>query len=267
MSQLPNPAEVADRDARRLALVLQEVGGAGEPVGSGWMACDHPGSWAHYAAGLGTAGPVDDADLDRLVAFYASRDREPRIQTTPYQHPSLLAGLGARGFVPYEQDTVLVRPLQGLPIGPDVPGLEFRSVEPSDDASVTAFVDSQLRGFFAPDEAPEGIRPIMARVARNPRCRTHLLVLDGEVVGCGGLETFEDSAVLIAGCVYPQARRRGVQSAYIRFRLQRAAALGFRYAVVGSTPGQATERNALRAGFRVAYTQTGLRRPSASPEP
>jgi N-acetylglutamate synthase-like GNAT family acetyltransferase len=83
-----------------------------------------------------------------------------------------------------------------------------------------------------------------------------LLELDGLVVGSGGLESFEDSAVLIAGCVHPEARRQGLHSAFMRFRLERAAQAGLAYALVASTPGDPTERSALRSGFSGAYTQT-----------
>ncbi|MDP6943781.1 MAG: hypothetical protein QF464_06485, partial [Myxococcota bacterium] len=132
------PAEIADRDARRFVAVLEEIGGEGAPLGGGWMSCDRPGSWANHAAGLGLRGPVDSADLDALIAFYVARGRTPQIQLTPYQHPTLLGGLEARGFVPYHEQTVLVRDLTDLPADVPVSSLEFRAVDPSDDASVAA---------------------------------------------------------------------------------------------------------------------------------
>jgi hypothetical protein len=64
--------------------------------------------------------------------------------------------------------------------------------------------------------------------------------------------------VLIAGCTYAEARGQGLHSEFIRFRLEQAATAGLRYVTVGSTPGGPTERNALRAGFKAAYTQAGL---------
>ncbi len=144
----PNPSEIADREARRLALVLREFGGEGAPIGSGWMACDLPGSWAVYAAGLGLEGKVEDTTLDALVAFYRERDRPPRIQVTPYQDPSLLKGLAARGFTPYGLDTVLARSLTDLPLLEPIPQLEFRRTDPSSEEDVAAFRDSQMAGFF-----------------------------------------------------------------------------------------------------------------------
>ena len=54
------PSDIALRDARRMAEVLREVGGDGAPNGSGWMACDVPGSWSDFAVGLGLDGPAAD---------------------------------------------------------------------------------------------------------------------------------------------------------------------------------------------------------------
>ena len=225
------------------------------------MACDVPGSWANYAAGLGVGVPVDGTTLDGLVAFYRQRNREPRIQLTPYQHSSLWDGLAARGFVPYDRDTVLVHPLRDLPALPSGP-LGFRLIDRRNPDDVVAFRDSQMTGFFDGKEVPAGMLPITERVARSPRVCLWLLTLDGRVVGSGGLEFCEDSAVLIAGCAHPEARRQGGHSAFVRFRLEEAVRRGLRYATVASVPGGPTERNALRAGFAVAYTQLALRQPT-----
>ncbi len=255
------PPTLATRDARRLARVLEEVGGDGAPIGSGWMACDAPGSWATYAAGLGLDGPVPGDTLDVLVDFYTARGRSAEIQVTPYQHPSLIAGLAARGFVLHETETVLARDLQGpLPPKNSVSGLRFVAVNPEDDSSVARFVRAQLEGFFPGGDAPPAMRPITRRVARNERTRLWLLEVDGALAGSGGLETYEESAVLIAGAVLPGFRRRGLQSELIRYRLAQARATGHRVALVGSLSGGPTERNALRAGFRVSHAQLGLRR-------
>ena len=115
-----------------------------------------------------------------------------------------------------------------------------------------------MLGFRGDPDSPAGMIPITERVARYPLFSPWLLSLDGRIVGSSGLECFENVGVLIAACVYPEARRCGVQSAFIRFRLQQAAAAGLEYVTVSSTAGGPTERNALRAGFSVAYTQVGL---------
>jgi len=256
---LPTPAEISERDSRRLAIVLRDIGGDGVAIGSGWMSCDVLGSWATYGVGLGMDGPVDGATLDALVEFYRSRDRQPRVKVTPHQHPSLAQGLSERGFTVLEEETVLVHSLEPLSPLRSLPGLVFRLVDPSSPEDLEAFWASQTRGFFKDGEAPAGMRPIIERAVQYSRTALWFMEYGGQIVGSGGLETFEDSGVLFAGCVHPDARRQGLHSAFLGFRLQAARDAGLRYAVIASLTGEATHRNALRTGFTEAYTQHNLR--------
>ncbi len=209
-----------------------------------------------YAAGLGLHGPVDGATLDELVAFYRGRERQPRVQVTPYQHPTLLSGLTKRSFVAFEQEAVLVHTLQDLPKAAPAANLSFRRIDPLSHTDVAAFRDSQMRGFYEDKEPPAGMLAITERVGRHPRCRLWLLERDGQVLGSGGVEVYEETGALIGGCVHPEARCQGLHGAFIRFRLEHAQQQGMRYATICSLQGGPTERNALRMGFTVAYTQT-----------
>lgn len=255
---LPPPAEIARRDARRLAVVLREVGGHGAPLADGWMARDLPGSWADYAAGVGVDRMPPEGSIDTLVAFYRAAGRVPRVQVTAHHEPGFEAALRAAGFVEYEREVVLGRSTRGA----EPPILDGFAVRPVDDASVHRFVASQAEGFFAPAPMPDGMRPISERVGRHARCGPVLLTLQDRVVGSGGLEVWEDFGVLVAGCVHPDARRRGVQSAFIAHRVHRAAEAGLAFVLVGSTPGGPTERNARRHGFVRLYETVGLELPT-----
>jgi GNAT superfamily N-acetyltransferase len=253
------PSKIAAVDARRMALVMREIGGGGEPINSGWMVYDGPGSWASYAAGLGLSGPVTSAEIRRLVDFYDAHGMDAQVQTTPYQDPSLFSALAEHHFVTDDFTIMFVHDLKDLSTT-QRPGLEFIEINPGNDEDIQAFVDAQMIGFYAPKAAPEGITAITGRVGRHPRCRIWLLKLDGKIVGSGGLEVFENSAVLIAGAIFPEARRKGIQSAFVNYRLRVARDLGLDYALVGSVPNGGTERNALRQGFVPIMTQIFLRR-------
>ncbi|MGB0590000.1 MAG: GNAT family N-acetyltransferase [Myxococcota bacterium] len=248
------PEGVAEHDARRLAQVLREIGGDGAPINSGWMACDIPGSWADYAAGLGLSGTVSDQELDDLEAFYDTRERPCRVQVTPFQHPSLMAGLERRGFKAIDRDSVLVHPLDALPDMPTCDGLTFREVDPNESVDIEAFCTAQGRAFFPDGQLPEGMHPISRRVAAHRRSTIWLVERDERLIASGGIETFKGSSVLFAGGVAPEARRRGVHSALITHRLHFAKAQGFNHALIASVPGGPTERNAQRLGFSLVYT-------------
>jgi hypothetical protein len=51
-------------------------------------------------------------------------------------------------------------------------------------------------------------------------------------------------------------RRRGLQSALLRERMRYALAHGYDLAMMAAQPGSDSQRNAERAGFRIAYTRT-----------
>lgn len=256
-----DPREISLRDARRLAIVLSELGRDPAPIGGGWMAADPPGSWANRASAVGVAGPVDEVTLDRLEAYFLERGRRPRIQLSPYEDPGLLAAVADRGYVLRQMDSVLLHDLAPDGPGETVPGLRFRPVDPADAGSVAAFCASQAVGFLEGTDPDDAFVEITERVARSPRCRLWLLELGGRVVGSGGLEPFEGSAVMICGCIHPEARRLGLQSAFMRFRLEQARDAGHRHVLIGSDPGATTERNALRSGFVPCHTALLLELP------
>ena len=53
----------------------------------------------------------------------------------------------------------------------------------------------------------------------------------------------------------PEWRNRGAQRALLEHRLGRAAEAGCDLAMMGAAPGSASQRNAERQGFRIAYTR------------
>jgi GNAT superfamily N-acetyltransferase len=79
--------------------------------------------------------------------------------------------------------------------------------------------------------------------------------LDGAPVGAAAM-CLPGGVVLLAGaCTVPEARRRGVQLALLHHRLSMAVDQGCDLAMMGALPGSASQRNAERHGFRVAYTR------------
>ena len=78
------------------------------------------------------------------------------------------------------------------------------------------------------------------------------------MLGGGALEIHEGVASLMAAGTLPQYRRQGVQMALIQARLAAANAADCDLAMIHTTPGAASQRNVLRAGFQLAYTNVNL---------
>jgi hypothetical protein len=86
--------------------------------------------------------------------------------------------------------------------------------------------------------------------------RAYLALLDGEPIGTGSLSVVNDVALLAGASTIPRARRRGAQLALLHARLRDAVEAGCTVAMMCARPGSASQRNAERHGFRIAYTRT-----------
>lgn len=82
-----------------------------------------------------------------------------------------------------------------------------------------------------------------------------LAELDGQAVATGGLVLHGGVALLAGASTVPAARSQGAQRALLQARLRYAAEHGCDLAMMGAHPGSASQRNAERQGFRIAYTR------------
>lgn len=133
--------------------------------------------------------------------------------------------------------------------------LEVREIGP-DEADV--WIRTVTRGFAGHDEVTGKEMSIAAMTFRIPANRCFLARLEGEPVGGGVLSVNDGCAALFSGSTLAAARRRGVQTALIGARLDAAIAAGCELASVKTSPGNDSQRNVERAGFRLAYTRAAL---------
>ena len=70
-----------------------------------------------------------------------------------------------------------------------------------------------------------------------------------------------DGVAFLAGAsTIPEGRRHGAQLALLHQRLRDGADAGCDIAMMGALPGSASQRNAERHGFRIAYTRVKWKR-------
>ena len=120
------------------------------------------------------------------------------------------------------------------------------------------------RGFSAPDEPTEAELRLATAATHRDGASFLFGLVDGVHAGTGQLEIADDIGWLSGDTTLPQFRRRGVQGALQRARLELARDAGCTLAVTESVPGSASQRNMERLGFRVAYTRVdaGIRMPT-----
>jgi predicted GNAT family acetyltransferase len=261
------PREIAALEELRQAESTAEAAEYSEPIAGGMMSVSGVGSWTNQACGLGLRGPVAEAEVERLIAFYASRGIEPKIEVCPFADASLLAGLAAHGFVLREFEAVLARPLTRAdevfapPLGwPE--GVTFARVDPDDPAQVEEFIVASTCGFRpegapVPGELASSLRRLLAR----PRAAAFVAREGARAVGGASLDIGEGVAALNGTSVRSSHRGRGIQQALIALRLQLARERGCRVACIHSRPEIPTERNAARLGFALVYHKVALVRP------
>lgn len=202
--------------------------------------------------GLGVFDPVRESELDQLEAFFRSRGAPVFHEVSPFISADVLELLTTRGYGPIEFSTVLVRPTVTEPNAGHV--FTVREIAP-DEHDVWSKVagegwrseSAELAAFI------EAFGQILTR-AEGVHC--FLAEMDGRPIAAAALSVRDDTALLAGASTIPSSRRQGAQRALLEARLRFARARGAELAMVVAQPGSASQRNAERQGFRVAYTRT-----------
>jgi hypothetical protein len=78
-------------------------------------------------------------------------------------------------------------------------------------------------------------------------------------IAVGVLCMHEGVARLGGACTLPHYRKQGAQASLLAARLEHAFRAGCDLAMMCARPGSASQRNAERQGFHIAYTRTKWR--------
>lgn len=269
-----SPHEIAALEEVRQACGTAEIARESEEIAGGWMSFAGQGSWANQACGLGLHGPIPEADLDRLVTFYTNRGVEPQIEVCPFAHETLITGLAKRGFQLREFENVLFRELKADEnLQPSYPhhfpdDLALTHVAPADAAQIETYANVSTQGFRAEGEPISEVDAIATeKMVKHARCDAFLAKIGEVDVGGGAMESSGEIACMFSASVHSNYRRKGIQTALMIRRLERATERGCSLAVIHSAPNTTTERNARRLGFTLAYTKVILVMPGPGLKP
>jgi len=211
---------------------------------------------------LGMFQPVTDADLDELENFFQARGAEVFHEVCPLADSSALALLNKRRYQPVEFSSVLYRPIQAdlcLPAGRN----EFIKVRRTESNEHELWARTAAQGWSEFSEFSDFMRELGAISAKRSSL-SFLAELDGKAIATGAMSIFDGVALLAGASTIPEGRRQGAQLALLEFRLRYAAEQGCDIALMGALPGSASQRNAERNGFRIAYTRTKWHLPQRS---
>ncbi len=211
-----------------------------------------PGSVLNGSFGLGMDRPIEQEEIAALVAFFAERGAAAKVDICPHAHPSQLRWLAEAGFVTTDFETVLYQPLPAAELAPAAAGVEVRIAQSDEERALWA--ELEARG-FTEDHPTDDDYALARAISLRASAIPFLGFLDGEPAGTGMLNLVDNVAMFNGDSTLPMARGRGVQSAILAERLRYAAASGCHLAVIEAAPGGTSQRNQLRAGFRIAYTR------------
>jgi len=257
-------SEAAEAAARR----NPDGNGFAIPLAGGVAAWASPGSPLNKVAGVGFAGPIDEAELAAIEAAYAERGSPVQIELSTAADPSIGALLTRRGYVLTGFENVLA-----LALGPGREAVLARSVEIRDspesefdlwlDLVVTGFASPDSQGVASHEEFPRDVIEGAMRdcMAANGFVRS-IALHEGVPAGGGSLRLHAGVAQLCGAATLPALRRRGIQSSLLEARLAQAAAAGSEVAVVTTQPGSKSQQNVQRQGFELVYARAILVRES-----
>jgi len=248
-------AHASARFVEARARVMPETSAEWREVAGAYAMFDGVDSPLTQSFGLGLFDEVEAEHLEELTGFFHDRGSAAYHETCPLalQRPPLLALLSGAGYHPVELSSVLYLE---LPTGvADAASNERIAVRQASETERDVWVRVTVEGWCEYPELMdylEGIGPVMA--AREDGV-LFLAELEGEPIAAAALSIHGGVALLAGAATVPQARRQGAQLALLRERLRFSYQHGCDVALMCAQPGSASQRNAERQGFRIAYTR------------
>ncbi|HBY64411.1 MAG TPA: hypothetical protein DEH78_31710 [Solibacterales bacterium] len=220
---------------------------------------DGPRSPCTQTFRLGIDQVPSGTEMDAIEAFFEDRGAPVMHEICPVAAKNLLGLLGERRYFPIEFSTNLYMPLPAaLPAaGERSPSLTVRLAQPGEEQLWARVITEGWSGITGFDDLLFDLGVVSARRAG---ALSFLAEWEGRPIAGGALVLHEGVAVLAGASTIPEWRKRGAQNALFEARVQHAARAGCDLAMINAEPGSASQRNAERQGFRIAYTRTKWQR-------
>jgi GNAT superfamily N-acetyltransferase len=202
--------------------------------------------------GLGLFESTSSADLERIEEFFKERGAPVYHEVSPLADAPLFPLLNERGYEPFEFTSVMFRPLKPGAAARRDSGVSVRLVGPEEHE---LWAQTAARGWSEFEGLGDFMLGLSRVGARRKAGLSFLAELEGRPVATGALSICGGVALLAGASTVPEARRRGAQLALLDARLAYAAGRGCDLAMMCAQPGSASQRNAERQGFRIAYTR------------
>jgi GNAT superfamily N-acetyltransferase len=216
---------------------------------------DGVGSPLSQTFGLGLFSEPTHEQLESIESFFTTRGAEVFHEVSPIAPPHVLGMLAERAYHPIELTSVMYQRLtypRDTRARPRDPAMTIRRVEPGGE---DLWAETAARGWSETPEAAAFIRDFGAVSARAEGVACFVVEWESYPIAAAALAIHDGVALLAGASTDPAFRGRGAQAALLITRLDYAHAAGCDLAMMGALPGSASQRNAERQGFRIAYTR------------
>lgn len=228
--------------------------------GADWIECagayavfDGIGSPITQSFGLGIFEELTPTSLDVIERFFHNRDAAVCHEVSPFAGVAALDLLCKRNYRPVEISNVLCRSIEP-PTDEHPKTVTVRVVGP---AEAPLWADISARGWA--HEHPELV-DFLLQLGTISSAREQSVCFLAEVdeqPGAASVLCIHEGVALFGGsATIPELRRRGLQMALMNERMRYACHHGCDLAMIVVLPGSASQRNAERNGFHIAYTRT-----------
>ncbi len=223
-------------------------------VAGAYAMFDGIGSPITQTFGLGIFDPVTQADLEKIEEFFQQRGAHVHHEISPVADASLLGLLGERGYRPIELTSVMYRPIgRGAQLAsPRNEKVQARLMRNGEEE---LWARTATKGWSEFTEVAGVIQELSYITAKRPCGLSFLAEIDGQPIATGAMFIHDGVGLLAGASTVPEGRKQGAQLALLESRLRYAAENGCDLAMMCAAPGSASQRNAERQGFRIAYTR------------
>lgn len=234
------------------AVVEPESGACWMEVAGTYAMFDGVESPLTQTFGLGLFETPTNEDFQRIEEFFNERGAPVFHEVSPLADPQTFSLLNERGYEPFEFTTVMFRSLRTLTAARRDSDVNVRVTGPGEQE---LWAQTAARGWSEFEELSDCMLSLSRVSAQRTNAPSFLAELDGRPVATGALSLWEGVGLLVGASTVPEARRRGAQLALLDARLAYAAEHGCDLAMMCAQPGSASQRNAERQSFRIAYTR------------
>lgn len=216
---------------------------------------DGPDSPMTQAFGHGLFDDPQGHELDAIEAFFHGNGSKAVLEMSPLAGLEVIGRLQSRNYRIVEMSSVLCRPSAGgVQRAPTMAASLTVRVIDQHESAMWAQVAASGWGSES-DEVARFILELGQAIVPAKGMVSFIAELDGQPVASASLFLADGVALLAGASTVPTARNQGAQTALLAARLAYAADHACPLAMMGTEPGSASQRNAERQGFHIAYTR------------